>query len=177
MADLVDHYRVLQVDPCADPDVVRAAYRVLARHFHPDLSGGDAIMKRLNAAWDVLGDAERRAEYDRARGLGEPGQRPAPASSSTVRPAAPGDHAGSPVGRPFGTVLTYGRYAGWSLGQIALADPDFLEWLASVPGGRYLRPEIDAILREVSGPLTLDGRWRAVGNNAHRLKAAGAHIG
>ena len=33
-----------------------------------------------------------------------------------------------------------------------MVDPDFLEWLRSVPGGRYLRPEIDAILKEVRGP-------------------------
>jgi non-ribosomal peptide synthetase component E (peptide arylation enzyme) len=46
-----------------------------------------------------------------------------------------------------------------------------------VPGGRYLRPEIEAILLEVQGPLTIDGRWRAAGSNAHRFKASGARIG
>ena len=36
-----DHYRVLQVDPAADLEVIQAAYRVLARRYHPDLSGSD----------------------------------------------------------------------------------------------------------------------------------------
>lgn len=158
-----DHYRVLQVDPAADLEVIQAAYRVLARRYHPDHSGSDETMKRLNAAWEVLGSADSRAEYDRSRG-----SVPASSGSSVIHAAAQAapqrqpaaDHAGPPVGQPSGTKLTYGRYDGWTLGQIALVDPDFLEWLRSVPGGRYLRPEIDAILKEVRGPGAGFGdRW------------------
>jgi curved DNA-binding protein CbpA len=181
-----DHYRVLQVDARADVEVIQAAYRVLARRFHPDHSGDDAAMKRLNAAWETLGDADRRKAYDLARSGGAPvaaATTSAPtAAGSTIYSAAssrpaPADHAGPPVGHPFGTVLTYGRYEGWSLGQIALVDPDFLEWLRSVPGGRYLRPEIDAILKDVRGPLAGDNRWRAAGPNARRFEKAGVIIG
>jgi hypothetical protein len=93
------------------------------------------------------------------------------------RPVSP-DHAGPPRGREFGTVLTYGRYEGWSLGQIALSDPEFLEWLRSVPGGRYLRPEIDAILKEIRGPLGGAGRFAGGGaNTAQRMREAGVLIG
>ena len=158
-----DHYRVLQVDPTADLEVIQAAYRVLARRYHPDHSGSDETMKRLNAAWEVLGSADSRAEYDRGRGAapGSSGSSVIHATAHSTpqrQPAA--DHAGSPVGQPSGTKLTYGRYDGWTLGQIALVDPDFLEWLRSVPGGRYLRPEIDAILKEVRGPgAGLGDRW------------------
>lgn len=173
-----DHYRVLQVDPGAELDVIQAAYRVLARRHHPDLAGDDTLMKRINAAWEVLGNRERRAEYDRARSGG--GAQAASAivtSEPTVRPA-PADHAGPPRGRPFGTVLTYGRYEGWSLGQVALVDPEFLEWMRSVPGGRYLRPEIDAILKEVRGPLGGAAKFgQSTMSTAQRMREAGVLIG
>lgn len=174
----VDHYRTLQVDPSADVEVIQAAYRVLARRFHPDLAGDDEVMKRLNAAWEVLGDKTRRAAYDQTRATGgERAQSAIVTSEPAARPASP-DHAGPPVGRPFGTVLTYGRYEGWSLGQVALADPGFLEWLRSVPGGRYLRPEIDAILKEIRGPLGGAARFGTAGaNTAQRMREAGVLIG
>jgi curved DNA-binding protein CbpA len=174
---MADHYRTLQVDPGADVDVIQAAYRVLARRFHPDLAGDDVVMKRLNAAWEVLGDKERRAAYDRTRAGGSAqAQAPIVTSEPAVR-ATPADHAGPPMGRPFGTVLTYGRYEGWSLGQIALVDPGFLEWMRSVPGGRYLRPEIDAILKEVRGPLGGAKFSTSNGSTAQRMREAGVLIG
>jgi curved DNA-binding protein CbpA len=172
-----DHYRILQVDPSADVEVIQAAYRVLARRFHPDLAGDDVMMKRLNAAWEVLGHKDRRVEYDRSRASG--GHQAQSAIVTTAperRPTSP-DHAGPPKGRAFGTVLTYGRYEGWSLGQVALVDPEFLEWMRSVPGGRYLRPEIDAILREVHGPLGANGRFASSGSTAQRMREAGVLIG
>ena len=68
-----DYYRVLQVDPAANPLVIQAAYRVLAQIWHPDVSGDDAEMKRLNAAWEVLGDPRRRKQYDIERAGRHPG--------------------------------------------------------------------------------------------------------
>jgi len=174
----VDHYRTLQVDPSADVEVIQAAYRVLARRFHPDLAGDDEVMKRLNAAWEILRDKTRRAAYDQTRSDGGGRTQSAIVTNEpTARPFST-DHAGPPVGRPFGTVLTYGRYEGWSLGQIALADPGFLEWLRSVPGGRYLRPEIDAILKDMRGPLGGTGRFGKGGaNTTQRMREAGVLIG
>ena len=68
-----DHYRVLQVDPSADPDVIEAAYKRLALRYHPDHNSGDAQaeqhMKRINEAYRVLRKAELRADYD-ARSVG-----------------------------------------------------------------------------------------------------------
>lgn len=172
-----DHYLILQVDPSADVDVIQAAYRVLARRFHPDLAGDDAMMKRLNAAWEVLGHTDRRAEYDRSRANGGQQARATIVTSApAARPVSP-DHAGPPKGRAFGTVLMYGRYEGWSLGQVAIVDPDFLEWMRSVPGGRYLRPEIDAILREVHGTLGANGRFASKGSTAQRMRESGVLIG
>jgi hypothetical protein len=55
--------------------------------------------------------------------------------------------AGQPPGNAAGSVLNFGRYAGWSLGEIARADLEYLEWLDRMPIGRPYRDEIDAILR------------------------------
>ncbi len=171
-------YRVLQVDPAASPLVIQAAYRVLARIFHPDVEGDDDEMKRLNHAWSVLGDARLRAEYDRqlagrhpgpaAGGAGSPAASSAyssapsraaaaAAGSSAPRPAARrDDHAGPPRGEPFGPLLTFGRYEGWTLGQVSRVDKPFLEWLRNVPAGRGLKHEIDAVLRVRRGPGAVD---------------------
>lgn len=55
--------------------------------------------------------------------------------------------AGTPPGRPSGTVLNFGRYAGWSLGEVARHDIEYIEWLDRAPIGRNHRQEIDDILR------------------------------
>jgi hypothetical protein len=61
-----DYYGVLGVPFNADYDTVKRAYRQLARRYHPDLAGpGGAIeMKRINRAYAVLGDPEKREQYD-----------------------------------------------------------------------------------------------------------------
>jgi hypothetical protein len=61
-------------------------------------------------------------------------------------PDGPGA-AGPPPGRPSGSVLNFGRYTGWSLGEIARKDLDYIEWLDRSPIGRTYREEIDALLR------------------------------
>jgi hypothetical protein len=43
--------------------------------------------------------------------------------------------------------MNFGRYAGWSLGEIARRDIDYVEWLDRMPIGRMYRDEIDALLR------------------------------
>ena len=64
-----DLYRRLEVDPDARPEVIAAAYRVLAKALHPDVTGRDTTrdMAALNAAYDVLHDPVKRAGYDRTR--------------------------------------------------------------------------------------------------------------
>jgi curved DNA-binding protein CbpA len=182
MAD--DHYKTLQVDSEADPEVIQAAYRRLAQKFHPDVAPGEeaaARMTAINAAWEVLRDPGRRAAYDveRARRGGpgpavhaaEPavaGARPSGPTPpdtvsrdwtsgrssvgggydpSTMRAAEGHAAAGPPPGRPSGAVLAFGRYAGWSLGEIARRDLEYLEWLDRMPIGRPHREEIDGLLR------------------------------
>ena len=68
-----DHYGTLQVVPHAEPEVIEAAYRRLARKYHPDRREveGDttARMQELNAAYSILRDPALRAAYDRERAL------------------------------------------------------------------------------------------------------------
>jgi curved DNA-binding protein len=55
--------------------------------------------------------------------------------------------AGPPPGQPSGSVVNFGRYSGWSLGEIGRRDLEYLEWLDRMTIGRPYRDEIDAILR------------------------------
>ncbi len=194
MPEPADAYKVLQVDSEAEDEVIQAAYRRLARKYHPDLASGAeaaARMAAINAAWELIGKPGARAAYDRARlartdeasaGRGDPGPRAQRSGAATHPPGATADApppppetvsrdwtsgrstrgggfdasmraadghgaAGPPPGRPSGSVLNFGRYSGWSLGEIARHDLEYVEWLDRMPIGRSYREEIDAILR------------------------------
>ncbi len=198
-----DPYRTLQVVPEADDEVISAAYRRLARKYHPDVSpGGEAAarMAAINAAWELIGEPSRRAAFDRQRALeaairrrnAETGPAATGAQGSsagadeipgarTDRPAetvsrdwtsgrsstgggyapsmrtADGEGAaGQPPGEPSGSVITFGRYTGWSLGEIARTDLEYLEWLDRMTIGRPYRDEIDAILRRTGRRRSAD---------------------
>src|SRR5262245_62146701 len=64
-----DPYAVLGVKPEATHDEIRKAYRQLAKKLHPDLNPGDRQaeekFKQVSAAYDLVGDAEKRARFDR----------------------------------------------------------------------------------------------------------------
>ncbi len=66
---------------------------------------------------------------------------------ATMRAAEGLGAAGPPPGNPSGSVINFGRYAGWSLGEIARRDIEFVEWLDRSPIGRQYRDEIDVLLR------------------------------
>ena len=152
MAD--DPYRVLQVDASADSGAIRAAYRALAAVYHPDHAGadGESRMREINAAWEVLGDPQRRAAYDTEHRR----NRPAPVPAAPTGPPWTG-RAGPPPGNPSGSILTFGVFAGWSLGEIARTDPGYLQWLederdtreadSDARLGHPFLTDIDAILR------------------------------
>ena len=205
-----DPYKILQVDPEAEDEVIQAAYRRLAQKYHPDRSTGQEAIDRMvaiNAAWETIGDPKRRASFDLARTAAAATQQtpPSPTSGAPVAgagrpssptsgqagpvPARPPDPwqprpaeqrppetvsrdwspgrstigggydaktmhapegfaaAGPPPGNPSGSVLNFGRYAGWSLGEVGRADLEYLEWLDRMPIGRPYRDEIDGILR------------------------------
>lgn len=225
MSEAPDPYKVLQVDPEAEDEVIQAAFRRLAQKYHPDVARGpdaESRMATINAAWEILGDPARRAAHDRARDRavretgptaapeaarpGDAGRRPAAGPAGHGRPPAArsasdaasaasprraetvstdwtsgrssygGGYdrnqmgapdglgaAGPPPGDPSGSVLTFGRFAGWSLGEIARHDLEYIEWLDRVPIGRIHRDEIDAILRRT-------GRRRSAATEAQERR-------
>ena len=65
----LDFYQTLGVSRDASDKDISSAYRRLARQYHPDVTGGDKQaeerFKQVNAANDVLSDADKRAAYDK----------------------------------------------------------------------------------------------------------------
>lgn len=171
-----DYYKVLQVDPEAEQEIIQAAYETLAARFHPlnDLTGVHEVrLKELNRAYDVLSNPGLRRTYDIER-------------SDAYRPVGPGELIGAPVpvepepepavverrglsarlreslalgsgdapNRPIGsTVLDFGRFAGRTLRDIAAEDTEYLRWLARHSSGIRFRGEIERLLRNIGEQL------------------------
>lgn len=94
----IDHYKVLGVKQDASAEEIKKAYRRLAKECHPDSTGGDKAketrFKEISQAYDVLGNADKRAQYDAVR-------------------------AGGPFGGGFGGGRGAGPGAGpWDLGDL-----------------------------------------------------------
>ena len=144
MTDELDVYKILRVDPSAEDFVIEAAYRALARHFHPDGSNpSDDQMATINRAYDQVKTPERRKRYDRlqrSRPMG-PGLQPIPAPTTTDRWAS---RTAPPEDR--GPTIDFGRYQGWTLKDLAKHDPDYLRWLARHSSGVRYRNQIAALL-------------------------------
>jgi curved DNA-binding protein len=106
--DFKDYYKILGVEPSADEKAIKAAYRKLARKYHPDVSkepNAEAHFKEANEAYDALSNPEKRAEYDELRKYGV-------------------------HGRPFQAPPGYG-------GSFSQSDnPDFSEFFSSIFGNQ-----------------------------------------
>jgi DnaJ-class molecular chaperone len=134
--ELVDPYRVLQVAPHAEQEVIQAAYRALALKYHPDrdrTAYAQRRMLRINAAYSVLRDEAAREDWDRSQREG---------SQATTRVTA----APPPRSESVGTRVSFGRYAGWTLRDLARQDPQYLRWLSRHSSGIAYRTEIYQIL-------------------------------
>lgn len=131
----------------ADREIISTVYRKLARRYHPDVDTSpeaERKMLALNDAYATLRDPEKRREYDAWLATRRDRRKN---DRLTVQPGdLPYGSAGMPVGPATGSVLDFGRYKGWTLGQIRRHDPSFLEWLLRVPVGRQYRDEIHQIL-------------------------------
>lgn len=152
---MTDPYVILQVHRSAEPEVVRAAHRALARKHHPDFGGDPTRMAAINQAWAVLGNPARRAVYDAEPQVTEIAAKPS--VSMTAQPPIAQSPTASETGlnatRPRepqsdGTVIDFGRYAGWTVRDLVKHDPNYLEWLARTPIGRRLTVEIESALAQ-----------------------------
>ena len=144
---MIDPYAELGVPLKADRRAIRKAYLARARQYHPDLGGDVERMARINAAYELLRDSQLRAAYDCS-----PSMRMAQRRAAEPWTGA----AGTPSGRPSGSVLDFGLFAGWSVGQIARRDPGYLVWLAERAEGRAYLAEIEAIV----APLRQESKKR-----------------
>ena len=91
-----NYYTVLGVKQSDNEDTIKKAFWKLAKKYHPDLNADDKIaeakMREITEAWETLGDAGRRKEYDRklsgdsSRKPNMPG-RGTPGSGKTVKPS------------------------------------------------------------------------------------------
>lgn len=73
MTEFKDYYKILGVAEDAEPDVIKKAYRRLARKYHPDVSkepDAEVRFKELGEAYEALKDPERRRQYDELKRYG-----------------------------------------------------------------------------------------------------------
>jgi curved DNA-binding protein CbpA len=136
-----DPYAVLQVVPSCEQEVIHAAFRALALKYHPDRDATRRAAEKmavLNRAYALLRDEVARAAHDRGRRRVIAG---VPVAESFTRAAGSPAASSSP-----GSVLGFGRYAGWALRDLARHDPDYLLWLSRHSSGIRYRTEIYAIL-------------------------------
>jgi curved DNA-binding protein CbpA len=146
----VDPYQVLQVSPKAEQEVLHAAFRALAMKYHPDRDSSARAARRmmeLNQAYAMVREPSLRAQVDKLRRNARTpfdaaaippmnGRAAPPPQRATMRSAAAHN----------ATKLDTGRYAGWSLTDLAKHDPDYLKWLSRHSSGLRYRREISLIL-------------------------------
>jgi molecular chaperone DnaJ len=124
-----DYYAVLGVAKDASEKDISRAYKKLAKQYHPDANPGNATaeerFKEVSAAYDVLGDKEKKAEYDEVRRMVAAG----------VGPGGPGFGG---AGGPGGVTFDFGDFEG--AGGGGLGDIFGNLFNRGARGGRGARP-------------------------------------
>lgn len=140
----MDAYAILQVAPNCEHEVLHGAFRALALKYHTDRDSTQYASRRmaeLNQAYALVRDPGQRARYDAALRR---------ASSSAISEAATAGSVPPPRSAAAGSRLSFGRYAGWTLRDLARQDPDYLRWLSRHTSGVRYRTEIYAILGKMA---------------------------
>jgi molecular chaperone DnaJ len=148
-----DLYGVLGVTEDADQKSIDRAYRKLARELHPDTHPDDPEaaerFKAVTAAYDVIGDVAKRAEYDEFR--------------RAVAGARPGRDVGG--AGDFGDFGDFGDRAGWRMGGQRWETSDGTAW-TTLDGD-----EFEDLLGSVLGGAGGGRRWAASERRGRDLEA------
>jgi len=127
--------------------------------YHPDRDSSARAARRmmeLNQAYAMLREPELRAQFDKSRRAARVPFDPASIPPMGGRMGAPPPQTrrtNASSANATSTKLADGRYAGWTLKDLAGHDPDYLKWLARHSSGLRYRKEISLILgsRAVAG--------------------------
>jgi hypothetical protein len=95
-----DHYTTLGAGEDEQREEIERRYKRLARRHHPDRGGDEEVMKAVNEAWRILGNADSRRDYDATRSRVR-----VPHASSHVPVSSPSAHADPLSGRIVGALL------------------------------------------------------------------------
>lgn len=154
-----DYYQILRVRSGATPVEIRRAYRILVQRLHPDINPDPAaheLIKEVNEAYDVLGDTEKKQEYDSrlrnpyttSSGTTETRHRdPAYRRRAPARPAVPPDNSQLELMQRYLHLATKVAWVGCVLcfilaidfGVPHLVTPDTVQTFRSSRGGRSSR--------------------------------------
>jgi DnaJ-class molecular chaperone len=172
-----DYYKVLGVSEKATADEIKKAYRKLAKANHPDSTGGDKAkeqrFKQISAAYDVLGDAKKKAQYDQFRAGGFDPRRGAVPGGGAYTYTTQGGPGVFDLGDLFSQFFSHQSGSG---GRVRVERMDFEPEERGERGERGGRGERGARRREAhaddaefeSNVKASDGSWlRVEGSDVH----------
>jgi DnaJ-class molecular chaperone len=159
----VDYYKALGVSQSATAEEIKRAYRKLAKANHPDSTGGDKAkesrFKDISNAYDVLGDAKKRAMYDEIRAGG--GMRGFPgAYTYSGQGGGPGVFD---LGDLFSQFFSGGAAGARRGGRVHVEQIDFED---AAPRGRHRRRDAQDAEFEQTVKAS-DGSWLRVVDGHH----------
>jgi molecular chaperone DnaJ len=159
----VDYYQALGVNQSASAEEIKRAYRKLAKAYHPDSTGGDKAkesrFKDISNAYDVLGDAKKRAMYDEIRAGGGMHRGFPGVHTYSAQGGGPGVFD---LGDLFSQFFTGGG-AGRRGGRVHVEHIDFED---AVPRGRHRRRDAQDAEFEQTVKAS-DGSWLRVVDGHH----------
>lgn len=179
-------YQVLGVAQTASDSEIRAAFRTLAKKYHPDRNPGDKAaedkFKEISAAFDILGDSESRKKFDRGEIDADGHERPVHRARSGARPGAEaqgfggGPHGGASfddLGDIFADLFGGGRGRGPGAGAMRGRDLRYrleVDFLEAVNGATKRVTMPDGRTLDIAIPAGLDD------GQTLRLRGQGEHV-
>jgi len=180
-----DYYEILGVPRDADEKAIRAAYRRLARRYHPDVNPGDsaaeAKFKEINEANEVLSDPEKRKKYDELGSRWKEYEAWQRAQERAGASGQPSDWSGFRWGAPGGGQYEYYTTSPEDLRDLFGTEEPFSDFFQTLFGGRRGRPQprrgtdLEAGV-EIELPEVVTGATRvitlpSVGGGTRRIEA------